>query len=61
MEVLLGVVQKVVEHLKYEKPQMAQQLWKDGPGWLNEQELKPPAESGGDALHVSGGGRRNFP
>lgn len=37
----LGVVREVVEHLKCEKPQMVQQLWKHFcPGRLNKKEMK---------------------
>lgn len=61
LEVLLRVVREVVEHLKCEKPQMAEQLWKYSPGWLGELELKPPAESGGDVFHGNAGGKMNFP
>lgn len=61
LEVLLRVAREVVEHLKCEKPQMAEQLWKYSPGWLGELELKPPAESGGDVFHGNAGGKMNFP
>lgn len=59
--------QKVVGHMKCEKPQMAQRSWKHSwvqAGWTKrteeENELKPTAEPGRDVFHVSGG-ETNFP